>query len=539
MANVYITKFKAEAEFGTAKTLYPVQSLSLTYPLDGVASATLNIAVGTSVKPGAVNIDNIEAILGLPIFTKVQIFITAEEIGKPESADPLPSGRTLIFSGYIATPAARLGNSPTSGTAAASVQLAGEIAVLETVPRMISTLTAAVGMNSGAAVNQAIERQASVLSHTGVGACKAKATEFIRGQIETIVGLMTLCMDGSDAFQAREVSKPYAEAAIQRIRYAPESKISFDSRIANISADARAAFSTSIAKYFATVWFSGMTSDPEVMNNGSVLEPFGQFRNDFYWHVIPTINFDYCAPLSLGIGGPAWRVITPDDYFECSGVTDFKGSNMLGFVDSVVLYDAATVGKDLFDYSAWKARVGAAKLATGSAKQGGKVFLQVAPAWLNLTTSDGETSLGALRPGFGITDALQPNPESTEEEVQYNAALTSFAKSGLQDAVAKTILMEKAFDTRKMNITGRVRFDIAPGSLLQVQVPGDRNSQSISSLFGHVESVTINIDGGSDGSGSASTSFTLTSLRTELDHSTLTTPTHPLYGQAFNGIGLL
>lgn len=542
MGNVYVTKFKVDAEIGEDE--YSVQSVQILYQLNAPPVASVQLSIGKPINPDDTEVDSVEILLAAKIFTPIKIYLTATEYDTPQGADPLPSERTLIFDGYLAAPAARLGNAGGRGYASISLTAQGALSILSAVPRTISTLTAAVMANSGSDVNLTVTSVASQgkLKLTGIGACLNAAEKITLSQVIAIKEMMTNCVNASNAFQNRENSIEAATAAITRIKELESLSLEWQIR-AMALAEAEEAFKMQLANFIVSRWFSGGNSNPEVMNNGSILEAFNFFRESFFWSHVPTVNFDYCVPLTLGLSGEPWRKITPNDYFSCQGATSHLGFNALGFVDSVVVYDEETVGSDLYDHQGWTARCGAAKLAAGEGSPGqeGKVFLMAAPEWLGVSTTCGLLSKSALKPGFAVPDSLNFDPKTEEEEleVEMNGILRSFAKSGIADAVAQTVLYSKAFSSRKLNFTGRVRFDIAPGSLLEVQVPGNDATATPASLYGHVESVTIDIDGGDGGTGGASTSFALTAVRTAYDHEKLTAATHPLYRTSFRGIGLL
>jgi hypothetical protein len=96
--------------------------------------------------------------------------------------------------------------------------------------------------------------------------------------------------------------------------------------------------------------------------------------------------------------------------------------------------------------------------------------------------------------------------------------------------------MEQLFASRSMAITGRLRFDIAPGSILEVEVLGDKFSgtttgapaASRAMVYGAADRVEIEI-GGRMGAFVARTTIVLSHVHSKAEHKTYAVKAHPLY----------
>jgi hypothetical protein len=127
--------------------------------------------------------------------------------------------------------------------------------------------------------------------------------------------------------------------------------------------------------------------------------------------------------------------------------------------------------------------------------------------------------------------------ESDERAKEYEKKLALYSQAGLGVNYAKTYLINNLFYNRKMEFSGRLRFDICPGSTIGIEVVEDPFSELKSNvLYGLVEGVTIQFGVG-DGNPSALTSFRLSSLRTEKEQGLFSVGQHPMYVSKNSFIG--
>jgi hypothetical protein len=170
----------------------------------------------------------------------------------------------------------------------------------------------------------------------------------------------------------------------------------------------------------------------------------------------------------------------------------------------------------------------------------GRFHLHTAPSWMLPSGTPGKVSLSF---DSGYPDASNPQStggKETDSAAASQAALESqYLDSNLGNDIAAAVLHDNLFDHRRMKIGGRLRFDIAPGSLLQINTVGEKFTGESDVLFGHVNSVTIEVGEVGGGESFARTEFELVHVRSKTEHETLTVTEHPLYGVPWYGGQLL
>lgn len=251
---------------------------------------------------------------------------------------------------------------------------------------------------------------------------------------------------------------------------------------------------------------------------------------EFGFKVIPAASEASVAPIFYGLGGDPWRVIDPSEYY---GI-DIKGQfdeNFYSYLTQVALFTDVFNSGQFQDTAAVVKAVGFAqfdptKLPGNST---GRLERYRASSWL---LPPGASPTGSINAGNAIPDASNPDTAGTGED--QGAAETAYINAGLGDAYAQTVLYDKVFAHRSMDLYGRFRADIAPGSLLQVNTAGELFTGKQDTLFAHVYSVSIGM--GQEGNNSfAYTRFSLTNVRSKTEHQDFTLPKHPLFGQAWVG----
>lgn len=175
------------------------------------------------------------------------------------------------------------------------------------------------------------------------------------------------------------------------------------------------------------------------------------------------------------------------------------------------------------------------------ANTGGLFLFKAAPSWLvNPVTSHaygGSRSEGAsaLRPGAGT-----PTPGALAP----HAVLQSPALQALWVRYARSLYMQEVTKGRQLSLTGRLRFDIAPGTCVRIETraPDPAGSDFKAGrgqmhLYGMVLGVSITIDAAGP---QATTSLRVGFAYTDADIGTndLTVTEHPIWENAFYGAPL-
>jgi len=157
-----------------------------------------------------------------------------------------------------------------------------------------------------------------------------------------------------------------------------------------------------------------------------------------------------------------------------------------------------------------------------------------APDWLSAWDSlddnavNGNGSVNNL-----LTQVVNTAVGSDNSAVQEQAETTVVDWNDVSNKYAQMIYAANALQGREGTLTGKLRFDIAPGSTVVIRADAATKSAGIDDLatdiYGFVNRVTVTINAQD---ASATTSFNLANLRTaeENDLSRFSMDSHPFYG---------
>jgi hypothetical protein len=170
----------------------------------------------------------------------------------------------------------------------------------------------------------------------------------------------------------------------------------------------------------------------------------------------------------------------------------------------------------------------------------GMLFFREAPQWIANGVSQMAWAQNAARFAHGnaFAGAAGNNPPFPDP-----AVLRGQAKV-LWDEYAKAIYLYEVFKTRKGTVTGKIRFDIAPGSSVALVTTEEKfiKQSGINlgeqTLYGIVTNVTIMIDSEAV---QGYTGFEISYLRDEFENrdKNLTTDAHPLWSTSWPGAPLV
>jgi hypothetical protein len=160
----------------------------------------------------------------------------------------------------------------------------------------------------------------------------------------------------------------------------------------------------------------------------------------------------------------------------------------------------------------------------------GTMLVQSVPEWLSQPVSP-YLSIAADNFVFNGNKRKDPAQKIDEKAIEY--ARTA-------NAYAKLIYSGEILKHRAGTVSGKLRLDIAPGSVVAVEVTGEAqptNDQLGYPFFGMVEQTHNVID---CTTGSASTTFSLSNLRTAYENTNpaLVATENPLYAYVWNGSGM-
>ena len=533
MASLYADYYKvnvsARCEIGG--TSLPLSGFELNFGINSIPSATLSLPVGRSAGGSQLNAISpaMTELTDLGPLTTVKVYATFTSSpagrGAPDTADGpgFPDGEEfLVFDGLLRSPI----YTRNTETLSVTIQAMGVTAGLASGTPFVSGLVASdIENGDGIATSFFTDGPASadLLSSylEDNGPFDGDLWEDLLSVI--LEEILTTPTDLASTTSA------LAQAAFLRINKFDGALTEASVEIAGIEEIddnmATKCVLTPVLQEFWDTFVGGTSSGDAWTAMMSVLQLFGA-------KYVCAIEEDAILPITFGLGGStAWRTLQPDEYFYIEGEARFD-EKFYSYITQVVLFSSA------FQSSQWQAsspkarKIGQAMVTSGDA-DAGRLLMVPAPAWLVPYSAPATTS---VNPGGTIPDASNPTPAaSTPAPGQGNLEQEFFA-SGMGDNYAEAVLYDSIFAHRKMAIGGRVRFDIAPGSLLKLVTPGSDFTGESANLWAHVESVKISVSGDATNP-HAATSFGLTNVRSDQEQQTLTTPLedHPVFASAWLG----
>jgi hypothetical protein len=260
----------------------------------------------------------------------------------------------------------------------------------------------------------------------------------------------------------------------------------------------------------------------------------GEFGPEFLFAISPGVTFANVIPFFSGLRDE-WKIIKGSDY----GYANFNVS-VQHLIESIeIRYPQPSTS------NIWTSGEGAASIsyyypwgrypATNDVFRG-QIVIKDPPVWLsnavpNGLYSPGTTGIGGdSQPGdTAATPGDAPAAPSGGAPAPA-AAERQFKDANILDRYAEHWYKSEVLAQRYGELSGKLRFDIAPGSIVQVEAPdtsiGDENVK----MYAAVVSASYVIDAEKPAAG---TSFTLISLRTETENNDadlkLTSKEPPLY----------
>lgn len=505
----------------------PIQGFALQYGIDTMPTCSIDVAIGRDQsKSGAPVSQAIGILSGLSPFTPIEIKMEISprpfERGAPENKPiGFPEGEFTVFTGFAKAPAqlkdfegatATLtfeGFGMPGGLAGTTQCITGT--TVKDLPSGAAEITARLGVDN--------DKIAPVLPDVLVSLIGNQFTSNIWASLDR---MFKKIVDTTDVWVGG--TNRSATTALDRINRGNAltgalMSIAFEGGVA--TSDFDDLFNRAIATTLSNSVFNAWADE-----GSDLWEIMLELAKTFYFHFVPAIDFDVVAPITFGLGGEPWRIIDPSEYWQMSiskaFTEQFYAYTTTAALVSVMAPYSPWQGDAVKAISVGHAYIEPQKLSSYQAGTDfrGKLELFNAPSWLVLP---GAPAKDSIQPGSSIPDASKPDGGKEPEKPQGKAE-NSFYSTGMGDGVAGTLLYDKLFEHRVMTIRGRVRFDIAPGSLVRINTVGERFMGGAETLFGHVNTVKIIVEGEN-----AYTEFDFRNVRSENEHEKLTTPVHPLY----------
>ena len=275
---------------------------------------------------------------------------------------------------------------------------------------------------------------------------------------------------------------------------------------------------------------------------GDLWDSLTLIRNEFLLHYVPTVDEDALVPIIGTLGGtdlPPWRTLTPADVRELLYSRRFNRTEY-GEILTVGLYNARFEAADQFNF----ARKVAARVPeagfydlAGTSPDGsgrpsripGRRWIMPAPVWVlappprAVNDADGSPEASDPRPG----DAVEDRPVLSRQ---------------LANAYAKAWLHRQLYSANTAEVYGKLRLDICPGSRLAIVVEEDvfdrRAGRVPVPYYGMVLAVRVTLRVG-EAYSYAGTDFSLGHVRRETEDRSTGIPDHPLFpGGKWTGAAL-
>jgi hypothetical protein len=254
----------------------------------------------------------------------------------------------------------------------------------------------------------------------------------------------------------------------------------------------------------------------------------GEFGPEFLFAVSPGATFANVVPFFGGLRTP-WRTIKGSDY----GFANFNVSAQ-NIIESIEIRYPQQNESGVWTrqqpsyYWPW------GRFPANNKMFRGQIMIKEPPLWLNGTVTGGPaapvtTVVGGAAPGDMA--AVGPvDPPAAGAGAAPGTVERQIKDANLLDLYAEHWYKSEVLGQRYGEMSGKLRFDIAPGSIVKIEAPESAIGEENAIMYGAVIGVSYVIDAEKPAAG---TSFTLASLRTEYENddpeSILTSSVPPMY----------
>jgi hypothetical protein len=516
----------------------PITSADVTYALDQIPRITVTIplgkdAAGNKVSVGANTFGDLPPFTSIKVYAKVQAYPNGRDAPQPGG---IPVGQFLLFDGYVLQPSMQ--SAVNAGGGSAELQLDGF--------GRLGGLSGGTVLSAGSVIHKAPSGADLFMSYFGAeeaNQCLTLADQIMREGLYTSISRMTLSffltalttLNSWTTEEEADVSVAAAMRAYNSLAEGGELNL-----LTKLSATAEESFGRMVAETVSNILWDTW-SNPNLSlsgGGGDLWDVLRLLQDTFIFRIVPTVSYDYLAPITAGIGGNPDNVFNPNEYSAISGGKSFldpmSGRKMYAYITQVGLVASSFQSSPFNDGSSVTGRVGYASVDSEAlgALDGGRLYLMSAPPWL---IPAGQFGKNTFNPFKGVSDALSAAGYS---EVGTRAAELAQFGAAIGDKTAEAYLHELLFAHRKMAIRGRFRMDIAPGNLAKIVLPSDFLASTGDVLYGLVDEVRIHVTT-AGGDSSAQTEVSFSHVRTKQEHEKLTVVNHPLYDERWVGVTLV
>ena len=281
-------------------------------------------------------------------------------------------------------------------------------------------------------------------------------------------------------------------------------------------------------------WANGLTD-----GGGDLWSVLQVIAKSFLFSIVPTARSnDYLVPMYYGLKGEAFRTIDPNEYWAVEIGKSFTPKDY-AYVSQVWLYspraDPVITMADGVRGTGFKTPILGRADFEPRAGSAGRLQITECPTWAVPPSSlvPKQVAKDKDLPDLGSQD--DPNVKFDKPAVEF------WYDAKLGDQIANWTVAFLEYVHRVIAITGRLRFDIAPGSLIRVNFREDlytKGDKANYSLYGYVAEVRTSI--GSRGRGTtAQTILTLSHVHNTEEHNRFKDSGHPLYNLTWTGTHLV
>ena len=295
----------------------------------------------------------------------------------------------------------------------------------------------------------------------------------------------------------------------------------------------------SVARHLSDLLYSGWAHGLQD-GGGDLWTVVQMIARSFLFGIVATARSkDFLVPIYYGLRAEPYRIIGPNEYWAVEMGKTFTPKDF-AYVSSVLLYSPrsepvvnANDGNTGFGFSV--PMLGMAGMSVPRAGVIGRTQLVECPSWAVPPAN--------LTPEVVAENGNLPDAGSPDDPIIHplRPAADFWYDIGLGTKIADWTLGFLEYVHRVISITGRLRFDIAPGSLVRVTFTEDLyTKQSVPkyNMYGYVAEIRTSI--GSRGRGtSAHTIITLSHVHNDEEHKRWINAQHPVFGTSWTGTHLV
>lgn len=273
----------------------------------------------------------------------------------------------------------------------------------------------------------------------------------------------------------------------------------------------------------------------------TIWDKLQSLKSDFLFAVVPMVDRALVVPALAGLVFH-WQTIFAEDY---------ESIRLTGELPRAVRGVALLLHGPMSEAGGYGHNPGTGQLGTpkigayyeNPRMREGMIVMKRGPSWLSIAQPSESNVVDSTQPYDVIANAINPGVGLPPTAV--NPVIAQKLVSGVAAEYARALYVEEALRWRTGIITGRPRFDIAPGSIVRFvysadkfvsgQVPGGIADQSL--MMGMVIGITLSFDAMEGRCGS---NILLGHIRTQWEHldPSYSVAFHPIWRFAWTGAPL-